>query len=87
MAGVDQQDLPGPDPLTRLRTAAAAVAELDGSGDDAGHGDDADHSEHAGPHDQMGSGAQAGFDAGEHADRFSELHDALVTVLADVDRG
>ena len=93
MAGVDQQDLPGPDPLTRLRTAAAAVAELDGSGDDAGHGDDADHSEHAGPDDQVGSGAQAGsgeqagFDAGEHADRFSELHDALVTVLADVDRG
>ncbi len=69
MAGVDQQDLPGPDPLTRLRAAAAAVTDLDASDDDAGHDE------------------QAGFDATAHADRFSELHDALVTVLADVDRG
>ena len=65
MAGVDQE---GPDPLTRLRAAAAAVTDLDAA--------------------QVGADdhEQAGFDAAAHADRFSELHDALVTVLADVDR-
>lgn len=69
MVGVDHD---GPDPLTRLRAAAAAVADLDG--------DDAP----ANPAEPDGG---AGFDAAAHADRFSELHDALVTVLADVDRG
>jgi hypothetical protein len=29
----------------------------------------------------------AGIDAAAHADRYDELHDALVAVLADVDRG
>ncbi|HEY2194767.1 MAG TPA: hypothetical protein VGH76_21070 [Actinomycetospora sp.] len=69
-------DHDGPDPLTRLRAAAAAVSDLDADldGDDA-PGDPAEHDR------------GAGFDAAAHADRFTELHDALVTVLADVDRG
>jgi hypothetical protein len=62
--GVDHE---GPDPLARLRAAAAAVADLDAPDE--------------------GAAQDAGFDVTEHADRFSELHDALVTVLADVDRG
>lgn len=69
-------DHEGPDPLTRLRAAAAAVANLDAPADQP-------DSQLV---DQPGDGAPA-FDATAHADRFSELHDALVSVLADVDRG
>jgi hypothetical protein len=66
-------DHEGPDPLTRLRAAAAAVADLD-------RPDEASH-------DDPGQDTAPGFDAAAHADRFSELHEALETVLADVDRG
>ena len=71
MVGVDQEGEPTSEALVRLRAAAAGVADLD---DDAADASDE-------------PGADAGFDATAHADRFSELHDALVTVLADVDRG
>ena len=74
---MDQEGPTGPDPLTRLRAAAAAVADLDAPA--AEHHDQAHGHDHA--HDEP-----SGFDAEAHADRFSELHDALVTVLADVDR-
>jgi hypothetical protein len=74
---VDQDGRPESAELARLRAAAAAVAALDGPA----HGETA----HGGPDDE--AAADAGFDATVHADRFSELHDALVTVLADVDRG
>ncbi|MEJ2864823.1 hypothetical protein [Actinomycetospora flava] len=33
-----------------------------------------------------GAGEDADFDAAEHATRFEAVHDALVAVLADVDR-
>jgi hypothetical protein len=72
VVGVEQQDGPASEGLLRLRAAAAAVADLDGPPD-------------ATPEDT--APADPGFDATAHADRFSELHDALVTVLADVDRG
>ncbi len=72
MVGVDQQDEPTPEALVRLRAAAAGVADLDEPAGDAAEDE---------------AGADAGFDATAHADRFAELHDALVTVLADVDRG
>jgi hypothetical protein len=73
---VDQEDRPASEQLLRLRAAAAAVADLD-------------RPAHREPADRTHEGADedAGFDATAHADRFSELHDALVTVLADVDRG
>ena len=74
MVGVDQVGEAASEALARLRAAAAAVAELDGPH----HEPDATPDEAA---------QEAGFDATVHADRFSELHDALVTVLADVDRG
>jgi hypothetical protein len=66
---VDHEPAPETDPLTRLRTAAAAVSDLDVPGDGEQHDDG------------------AGIDAVAHADRYDELHDALVAVLADVDRG
>ena len=72
MVDVDQDGRPGSEELARLRAAAAAVAALDGP---------------AYPLPDDEAAADAGFDATVHADRFSELHDALVTVLADVDRG
>jgi hypothetical protein len=79
---VDQDGRPESEDLLRLRAAAAAVAALDGPAHhDAAH----DEAAHHGPDDE--AAADAGFDATVHADRFSELHDALVTVLADVDRG
>jgi hypothetical protein len=84
VVGVDQEDRPASAELLRLRAAAAAVADLD-------------RPAHRGPadpaHDEIDDETDdetdddAGFDATTHADRFSELHDALVTVLADVDRG
>jgi hypothetical protein len=70
-------DHEGPDPLTRLRAAAAAVADLDRPDDGP---DEASH-------DDPAPDTAPGFDAAAHADRFSELHEALETVLADVDRG
>ena len=76
MVDVDQDGRPESEELVRLRAAAAAVAALDGP---AHH-----EAAHHGPDDEA---ADVGFDATVHADRFSELHDALVTVLADVDRG
>ncbi len=79
MVGVEQEDRPASEELARLRAAAAAIADLDGAPADAGPDGEAPGAE---PH-----GADAGFDAAVHADRFAELHDALVTVLADVDRG
>jgi hypothetical protein len=69
--------VPTSDALARLRAAAAAVTDLDGPADDVDHAPDGDHA----PEED------GGFDAATHADRFSELHDALVTALADVDRG
>jgi hypothetical protein len=74
---VDHDLAPEPDPLTRLRAAAAAVSDLDVPGD--GAQDDPGLAGHA-------TEATA-LDAGAHADRFSELHESLVAVLADVDRG
>jgi hypothetical protein len=93
VVGVDQAGEPATEALTRLRAAAAAVADLDRPAhdpplDDAIPGDaipgDTIHG-HGTPGET--TGPDAGFDATAHADRFSELHDALVTVLADVDRG
>jgi hypothetical protein len=78
VVGVDQAGEAASEGLTRLRAAAAAVADLDGPADEPGE---------AGSNPGTGPGSDAGFDATVHADRFSELHDALVTVLADVDRG
>lgn len=69
MESVDQDLVGEPDPLTRLRAAAAAVSDLDAPGDG----------------DQHDPSPVADLDA--HADRFSELHESLVAVLADVDRG
>ena len=77
MVGVHQAGEPATAALTRLRAAAAAVADLDRPGDAATPGDTTPDV----------TGTDAGFDATLHADRFAELHDALVTVLADVDRG
>lgn len=76
MGYVDHEAAPQPDTLTRLRGAAAAVGDLDqpATGQPANR--------QAEPHD----GTHAP-DLDAHADRFSELHDALVAVLADVDRG
>jgi hypothetical protein len=71
VVGVDQEGEPPSEALARLRAAAAGVADLD---DEAAHATGEPE-------------ADAGFDATAHAERFSELHDALVTVLADVDRG
>jgi hypothetical protein len=74
VVGVEQEGGPASGELARLRAAAAAVADLDTGSDGEAHGAET-------------HGDDAGFDAGVHADRFTELHDALVTVLADVDRG
>ena len=94
MVGVEQEDRPASEELARLRAAAAAVADLDGAPADAGpdgeaHGDGTlgDGSLGDGTLGDGTLGDHAGFDAAVHADRFAELHDALVTVLADVDRG
>jgi hypothetical protein len=84
VVGVDQAGEAASEGLTRLRAAAAAVADLDRPHDEPGATPD-EAGGHPGP--GPGSGSDAGFDATVHADRFSELHDALVTVLADVDRG
>lgn len=72
MVSVDHDLAPEPDPLTRLRVAAAVVSDLDVPGD--------------GEQDGPAAGGRAS-DIGAHADRFSELHEALEAVLADVDRG
>jgi hypothetical protein len=69
--------------LTRLRAAAAAVADLDAADHAPDHAPD--HTPDGRPDD--GPDGAAAFDATDHADRFSELHDALESVLADVDRG
>lgn len=71
MGSVDHDLAPEPDPLTRLRAAAAAVSDLDVPGND----------------EQDDPGDASGLDAGAHADRFEELHESLVAVLGDVDRG
>ena len=86
MADVDHEGLPEPDPLTRLRAAATAVAELDGPASPAADPGATDPSGQHGAGEQAGPEA-AGLDVAAHADRFSELHDALVAVLADVDQG
>ena len=84
MVTVDHEPAPETDPLTRLRAAAWAVSDLDVPGraghQDAGH-QDAEHQD--AEHQDDGPG----IDAAAHADRYDELHDALVAVLADVDRG
>ncbi|MCD2194753.1 hypothetical protein LQ327_15380 [Actinomycetospora endophytica] len=72
---MDHEAVPEPDPLTRLRAAAAAVSDLDTSEPASGDGP------------QDGPREDPGLDAGAQADRFEELHEALVAVLADVDRG
>ena len=77
MGYVDHEAAPQPDPLTRLRGAAAAVADLHRPADDRTQAE---------PDDRAGPDAP-GLDMAAHADRFDELHDALVAVLADVDRG
>ncbi|NMO89310.1 hypothetical protein [Actinomycetospora sp. TBRC 11914] len=78
-------DHEGPDPLTRLRAAAAAVADLDAPDEAPAHDPANDPGRDPAP--DAAHGTATGFDATAHADRFSELHDALVSVLADVDRG
>jgi hypothetical protein len=92
VVGVDQAGDPASEALTRLRAAAAAVADLgrpthDPPLGDAIPGDTAPGETARGETVTDETGTDAGFDATAHADRFSELHDALVTVLADVDRG
>ena len=97
MVGVDQAGEPATAALTRLRAAAAAVAALDRPGDGTMPGDTAPRDTpsevealgQTAPEDTSPdeAGTDAGFDATAHEDRFGELHDALVTVLADVDRG
>jgi hypothetical protein len=92
VVGVDQAGEPATEALTRLRAAAAAVADLDRPTHDPPLGDaipgDTTPGETAPGETVTGETVtDAGFDATAHADRFSELHDALVTVLADVDRG
>lgn len=92
MVGVDQADEPATAALTRLRAAAAAVADLDRPDDGTTPATTPPGEtplDRTAPEDTTPdeAGTYAGFDATVHADRFAELHDALVTVLADVDRG
>ena len=96
MVGVDQAGEPATAALARLRAAAAAVVALDRPGDatpgattsgDAATGDTTSGDAATRDTAPEVAGTDGGFDATVHADRFGELHDALVTVLADVDRG
>jgi hypothetical protein len=65
-AGAQNAGAPdGDDPVTRLRTSAAAVADLDLPTEGAGQDEE--------------------YDATAHAELFSDLHDALVAVLTDLD--